>query len=216
MYLSRSVAGGNLAEASSLPVLAEEDKQIRTSRSLPNNKTWHHRVTFYSDHQSAWDGRANLVAAALKNGNAAIVILSASHHHEFLSRLQACGVDVNAVIEQGRYVAQDVARALSLVMVNDLPDPASFSTLAGELIARAAASLGGDTSRVVVCGEGTTLLWEQGNEEGVVRLEHLWDEMAKDYGIQVHCGYQSSSFEGEGERNVFERICAEHSAVLSV
>jgi hypothetical protein len=130
--------------------------------------------------------------------------------------LQAHGVDVNAVIEQGRYVAQDVARALSLVMVNDLPDPANFSKLAGELIARAAVSLGGDTSRVVVCGEGTTLLWEQGNEEGVVRLEHLWDEMAKDWGIQAHCGYLSSSFDGEGKRDVFERVCAEHSSVISV
>ena len=99
-------------------------------------------------------------------------------------------------------------------MVNDLPDPLRFSKLAGELIARAAASVAGDTSRVFMCGEGTTLLWGQGNEEGVVQLEHLRDEMAKTYGIQVHCGYLLSSFHGETVRSAFGRICAEHSVVL--
>ena len=213
-YLSRSVAEANFSQ-SSLPPLAEEQQRIRSPRPLRNEKSRFHEVAFYADDRSAWGGRARVAAEALNNGNAALVVASASHHGQFLSRLQAHGVDVNAVIEQGRYVAQDVARALSSVMVNDLPDPDNFSKLAGDLIARAAISLGGDTSRVVVCGEGTTRLWEQGNEEGVVRLERLWDEMAKDYGIQVHCGYLASGFDGEGERELFERICAEHSSVRS-
>jgi CheY-like chemotaxis protein len=212
-YRSTSVADANFVEASASAALANERK-LTQRQQLPTEKGWYHEVGFYPDDGSVWDARADLVRAALRNGNAAVVIASESHRSEFLSRLQAYGVDVRMAIEQARYIAQDVTAALSSLMVNDLPDPLRFSKLAGELIARAAASVAGDTSRVFVCGEGATLLWEQGNEEGVVQLEHLWNEMAKNHGIQVHCGYLLSSFHGETVRNAFGRICAEHSVVL--
>jgi CheY-like chemotaxis protein len=213
-YRSKSVADANIVETSVSPALANDRKPIQKGQQLRTEKGWYHEVGFYPDDGSVWDARADLVRAALKNGNAAVVIASESHHSEFLSRLQACGVDVRAAIEQGWYIAHEVTAALSSMMVNDLPDPLRFSNLAGELIARAAARVTGDTSRVFVCGEGPTLLWEQGNEEGAVQLEHLWDEMAKNYGIQVHCGYLLSSFHGETMRSVLGRICAEHSVVL--
>ena len=213
-YRSTSVADANFVETSVSPALSNERKLIQKRQQLRAEKGWYHEVGFYPDDGSVWDARADLVRAALKNGNAAVVIASETHHREFLSRLQAYGVNVRVAIEQARYVAQDVTAALSSLMVNDLPDPLRFSKLAGELIARAAASVAGDTSRVFVCGEGATLLWEQGNEEGVVQLEHLWNEMAKNHGIQVHCGYLLSSFHGETVRNAFGRICAEHSVVL--
>jgi len=213
-YFSRSIAGG--MKASSLPSLVEA--RIPTPARLPlrDKKSRHHEVGFYADDRSAWDGRINFIAAALKNGNAAVVIASASHQNEFLSRLQASGIEVSAAIGKGRYFSQDVGDALHALMVNDLPDPDKFSTLAGELIERAGNSVDGNASRVFVCGEGTTLLWEQGNEEAVVRLERLWDEIAKVSGIHVHCGYLSSSFRTEIGKAAFHRICAEHSGILSL
>lgn len=213
-YFSRSIAGGT--KASSLPSLMEARTLTLARLPLRDKKSWHHEVGFYADDRSAWDARINFVVAALKNGNAAVVIASASHHNEFLSRLQACGIKVRAAIEQGRYFAHDVDDALRTLIVNSLPDPEKFSRLAGELIERAANSVDGDASRVFVCGEGTTLLWEHGNEEAVVRLERLWDERAKGYGIHVHCGYLSSSFRTEIEKAAFHRICAEHAGVLSL
>jgi DNA-binding NarL/FixJ family response regulator len=215
-YLSRRLLKDNLAESSASPMLVNEPKLILNQRSLRNENSRHHVVGFYADGRSLWDARIEFVRAALKNGNASVLIASESHCNEFISGLQAYGVGVSAAIEQGRYIAQDVTEALSSLMVNDLPDPVKFSRLAGELIARAATSVDGNASRVFVSGEATALLYEQGNEAGVVRLEHLWDEMAKDYGIQVHCGYLLSSFQSETGKDTFGRICAEHSAVLSV
>lgn len=215
-YLSRSVAGANLAEASSPLVLREERKLVPAGPPLHNEKTWHHEVGFYANDRSLWDARVDFVRAALTNGNAAVLIASESRQRECVSRLQGHGVDVRAAIEQGRYIAQDAVDALSSFIVNDLPDPAKFSKVATELITKAAISVDGDISRVFVCGEATTLLWEQGNEEGVVRLEHLWDEMTRTCTVQVHCGYPLSSFHGEAGRDVYGKICAEHSAVLSL
>ena len=100
-------------------------------------------------------------------------------------------------------------------MVNDLPDPVLFSKVTGNLVARTAKSVEGDHARVAACGECAPLLWERGNAEGAVRLERLWDEIARSYGVQVLCGYPQSSFQGPTEGDTFDRICAEHSSVLS-
>jgi len=48
-----------------------------------------------------------------------------------------------------------------------------------------------------------------------IRLEHLWDEIAKSYDVEVLCGYPLGSVQGVMDSRIFERICAEHSVVHS-
>ena len=122
---------------------------------------------------------------------------------------------MSALIEQDRYVALDNAETIATFMVNDLPDPAQFSKVTGDLIARTAKSVEGEHARVAACGECAPLLWERGNTEGAVRLERLWDEIARSYGVQVFCGYPLGSFQGGTGSYTFEKICAEHSRVPS-
>jgi hypothetical protein len=123
-------------------------------------------------------------------------------------------VDVSGAIEQGRYVALDNSETVSTFLVNDLPDPAKFSKVAHDLIARTAESVRGEHARIAACGECAPLLLERGNIEGAVRLEQLWDGIARSYGVQVLCGYQQSSFQFRTGSPTFERICAEHSSIL--
>jgi DNA-binding NarL/FixJ family response regulator len=214
-YLSRSIATSSFVEASPASILMGEYNLI-PDPLLRDEESWYHEVGFYPDNRSLWDARINFVRDALKGGNAAALIASESHHREFLSRLQVNGVDVRAAIEQGRYIALNVADALSRLMVNNLPDPIKFSKLVGELITKAAIGVDGDISRVFVCGEGTTLLWEQGHEEGLIQLEHLWDELARKCGLHVHCGYLLHKFHSKSGKVAFGRICAEHSVVLAL
>jgi hypothetical protein len=56
-------------------------------------------------------------------------------------------------------------------------------------------------------------LWAQGKAEAAVQLEHLWDEIAKKYDMATLCGYVLKSFQREQESNIYEKICAGHSAV---
>jgi hypothetical protein len=55
----------------------------------------------------------------------------------------------------------------------------------------------------------------QGNAEAAIRLEHLWNEIAKSYDLDVFCGYPLSSFHGGIGSHSFDRLCALHSAVPS-
>ena len=174
-----------------------------------------HNVGFYSDDASLLDGFTRFIGAALKSGSAAIVIATESHRDSLLLRLQAHGLDIGAAIEQGRYISLDAAETLSTFMVNDQPDPVRFLKAVENTIMAAAKAAKGERPRVIACGECAPLLWAQGNAEAAIRVEHLWGEIAEIYDLDTLCGYPLSRLQAEPDSLIFQRICAEHSAVHS-
>ena len=178
-------------------------------------KIAHHEVVFYSDDRRFLDDLTQFIGAALKAGNAAIVVATKSHRDSLLPRLQAYGLDISAAIEQGRYIALDAADALSTFMINGMPDPARFLNLFGNLIVTAARAANGEQARVAVFGEGVHLLWARGNAEAAIRVESLTDQIPKTCDVDIRCGYSLGSVQGGMESHIFQRICAEHSAVHS-
>lgn len=112
-----------------------------------------HEVWFCSDDRSFLDDVTLFVGAALRDGNAAIVVATESHRERLLSRLRAHGLDIGAAIEQGRYIALDAADAVSTFMFNDMPDPTRFLELADRLITTASKSASQEHPRVALCGE---------------------------------------------------------------
>jgi DNA-binding NarL/FixJ family response regulator len=173
-----------------------------------------HDAGFYSDDRCFLDRLTQFIGAALTTGNAAIFVATESHRDSLLPRLQEYGLDVAAAIQQGRYIALDAADAVSTFMVNDLPDPARFLDMADNLITAAAKSAVGEHPRVAMCGECDPPLWTVGKGEAAIRLEQLWNVVAKRYDVDILCGYPLSSFHCEQDSHIFQKICAEHSAVF--
>jgi DNA-binding NarL/FixJ family response regulator len=175
-----------------------------------------HEAQCYSDDASFLDGFSYFIGAALKAGNAVIVVATESHRDSLLPRLQGLGLDMAAAIGLRRYISLDAADTLSTFMVNDLPDPVRFFKVVGDLMLSAARAAKGEHPRVAACGECAALLWAQGKSEAAIREEQLWDEIAKTYDVDILCGFPSRSFQSEKDSNIFRRICAEHSAVYSL
>jgi DNA-binding NarL/FixJ family response regulator len=175
--------------------------------------THSHEVAFYADDSSVVDGYARFIESSLKGGNAVIVVVTESHRASLIPRLEADDVNVAAAIEQGRYIPLDAADTLSRLTVNDIPDPARCTKVVGDLIMGAAKGVRGANGRLVVCGEIAPTLLSKGNGEGAIKLERLWDEITRGYGVHTLCGYLSSAFPHHEADPVFQRICAEHSAV---
>jgi DNA-binding NarL/FixJ family response regulator len=175
--------------------------------------TGSHEVEFYSDDAAFVVGFTRFIEAALESGNAVIVVATESHRKSLLQGLREHGVDIVAAVKQGCYVSLDVVDTLSTFMVNDLPDPARFLKVAGNLVAAAAKASRGDRPRVATCGECAPILWEQGKADAALEVEHLWDEIAKSCNVDILCGYILNSFQREHESHIYERICAKHSAV---
>jgi DNA-binding NarL/FixJ family response regulator len=216
-FVGRRFEGHNFTEASVAPTRAStRDNEVVAGLQRQAVETAsRHEVEFYSDDASLLYGFTQFIGIALKTGNAVIVIATELHRVSLLPRLQAHGVDIGAAIEEGRYISLDAADTLSTFMVDGVPDPVRLLKVAGNLILSAAKAAKGEHPHVAVCGEGAPLLWAQGNAEGAVRLEHLWDEIAKSYDLDVFCGYPLASFQSEMGRDVFNRLCAAHSAVHS-
>ncbi len=175
----------------------------------------HHEVQFYSDDALLLDKFACFIAVALKSGCAAIAVITESHRDGLVSRLKAQGVDVDAATQQGTYIQLDVNKTLSRFMVNDMPDEARFFPVVGGLIEAAANAAKREHPRIVACGECSPVLWAEGNADAAIRVEQLWDTVGKTFGVDILCGYALSSFHGEEDEDVFQSICAEHSAVYS-
>jgi len=174
-----------------------------------------HEVGFYSYDQPLFDDLTQFIGTALKTGNAAIVLATESHRDILLQRLQPYGLDIAAAIEEGRYIALDAADALATFMLRDIPEPVRFLKVLGELISTAATAVRPNRGRVSIFGEMCHLLWAQGNGEAAIQVEKLGNQLAKTHDIDILCGYSLNGVQTAIDKSIFERICAEHSAVRS-
>jgi DNA-binding response OmpR family regulator len=173
-----------------------------------------HEVQFYSDDAVFLDSFTHFIAAALEAGDVAIVVATESHRGSLMERLKAQGLNMDAAIRQGTYIPLDVTKTLSTFMVGDMPDPDRFFEVVGGLIRTAAKAGKSAHSRIAACGECAPLLWAEGKADAAIRVEQLWDQIATTYEVDILCGYALSSFDGEGDEQVFQSICAEHTAVF--
>ena len=174
-----------------------------------------HEVQFYSDDAVLLDTFARFIAVALRSGRVAIAVITEAHRNGLVLRLENQGLDLEAAIQQGTYIQLDVAKTLSTFMVNDMPDSARFFQVVSGLIEAAAEASRQEHHGVVACGECAPVLWAEGKADAAIRVEKLWDELGKAFGVNILCGYALSSFLGQQNEHAYQSICAEHSAVYS-
>jgi len=182
--------------------------------SIPASDDCMHLVQFHSDDESLLAGFSTFAESKLKTGNAVIAALSRSHLDSLFARLKACGPEIASALAQGRFFPLDVADLLASFMVKGSFDPDRFRKVVGDVVVAAAKTVQGDCSRVASCGEVAPTLLAEGKLEAAIQLEHLWHEMAKAGNIDTLCGYLMNPDQHDREREIYDRICAEHSAVL--
>ena len=190
----------------------------RVSARVPR-RTRRHEIELCSGETSLVDGFARFSEKALKAGDAVMVVATRAHRSLVDQRLRRNGVDLDGAVARGLYMSLDVADTLSTFMVNGWPDDARFWDSTRRLVAAsasAARAAGSEHSRVAACGECAGTLLAAGKLEAAVRLEHLWDELARDCELDILCGYSlSADFDDEQGSQCVQRICAEHSLVSS-
>jgi len=175
----------------------------------------HHEVQFYSDDTVLLERLVPFVAAALKRGDAAIVIATQSHRESLFQRLKWEGFDVDAVIKAGIYVAVDAAGAVAKYTVHGMPKSDRMLKLIGGLIEEAMKATKKEYPRVAIFGEGVSLLWEAGKADAAIRVEQMWNQLTATYEVDTLCGYKMSGTYGKEDTHDIKEICAAHSAVYS-
>jgi signal transduction histidine kinase len=181
---------------------------------LEGSGQYAHSVQFYADSAFFLDELSRYIGTALMAGDAAVVLATQTHRDGLARRLQSRGLDMTRMIEEGRYIALDAANTLASFMLDRSPDAALFAETMGVVLAQAAEAARGKRPHIAAFGEMVALLWEQGNTEGAIRLEQLWNNLIVLYPMSLRCAYPMSGFHRGDHSDSFLRICGEHSHVI--
>ena len=169
-----------------------------------------HFVQFYESDTFLVESVSKFIGTGLIMGDVVIVLATKAHREGFDERLREDGLVVAVAYERGQYISMDAAATLPEIMVEGLPDARRFSGVIGSLIARAEQ----EGRSVRIYGELVALLWADGNRAGAIRLEDLWNELARTHSFSLFCGYPMQGFDREAYETEFARICTQHSRVI--
>jgi len=92
----------------------------------------------------------------------------------FDGALGRAGIDVDAAIRAGRYLAFDADDLLSKFMVEGMPDARRFRDTIGSVMDYVAQ----DGREIRVFGEMVAVLCERGEGDAALALEDLWNQLA--------------------------------------
>jgi PAS domain S-box-containing protein len=169
-----------------------------------------HYARFYRDDQALVESVAHYLAGPLGKGGAAIVIATAQHMRDLDEYWVRTGVDTSGYLARGQLILLNAADTLASFMVDGAPSPARFSATVGALVAATAHQYG----RIAAFGEMVSLLWRDGNPHAAVKLEALWNELRREYGFSLLCGYSMHDCIGDACDDAFHAICDAHSHVI--
>ena len=178
------------------------------------NEQHYHAVQFYKDAQSLAGTVAKFLYDGLNIGEPAIIVATTKHAAAVTAELAVLGVDVQELRRTGELQVLDARKLLSAFMIGDRPDALMFRSNVGDVIERLCS--GRRPCPVRVYGEMVDLLWQDGNSEGAIRLEILWNQLASAYDFALLCGYAVGHFYKETARegSGMEDVCRHHSHVI--
>ena len=184
--------------------------------------SFEHLVQFYKNENYLTAYIADYFKAGLVAGDSCIMIATPAHREAVAHLLKSRGVDIDSHELDGKFVSLDAAATLVHFMHNNMPDAQSFS----EIIGNRVPVLG---RRVRAFGEMVALLWQDGNSEGAIALEKLWNDLGKIRKFSLLCAYPEHIIanglvadSSVPERSItnfyalepFRKICSEHSEVI--
>ena len=169
-----------------------------------------HFVQFYESDGFLLNSLSGFIGSAINSGVPAVVVATKAHRDGLEELMRANSVDVTNALASGKYIALDAAETLSKFMIGDVPEPKRFNEVLGGVIS----SVTDGRSRVRAFGEMVALLWAEGNHEGALRLEELWNDLQKAHAFSLFCAYPMNGFGSERYTTPHDGVCTVHSRVL--
>jgi hypothetical protein len=173
-----------------------------------------HIVQLYQDQHFLNRAVCRFAAAALANGEAVILVPTLAHWNAFHPRLEAEGVDVEAVQGRGQLTVVDADELLPRFMREAMPDAPVFLGLAADVIAQARGA--GRYPKVRWWGEMVNVLWERGDVAASMTLEDLFDQLAHGHDIAIFCSFLMDNFNGDVHARMLPRLGENHSHLIPV
>ena len=171
-----------------------------------------HAVQFYESDDYLVGAVATFLATGIAEGRAGVVVATEAHRRDIARELHRHGFDVAFLDREYQLVMVDAGRALASFMIGGMPD---------ELLARASvdpvlrrAALNSNGGRPIVYGEMVDILWSGGDRAAAIRLEEIWNELARYHPMDLLCSYRLDGFASAADSAGFADVCRAHSVVV--
>ena len=152
------------------------------------------------------------LSEGIRAGQPLIIVATESHRKQFAGELRRLGFDADEHYFGSNAIWLDARGTLSEFMEGGMPDRERFEATLGPVFGR----LLGNRSYLVAraYGEMVDVLWKDGNIEGAIALEEMWNALAARYSFTLLCAYAMGNFYKEAHTASFQRICAQHTHAL--
>lgn len=171
-----------------------------------------HAVQIYGDVDELAESVAAYLVAGFEAGDPGLVIATSEHTRRYSERLAAAGWDASQIEQSGLLVVADAEETLDSFMVRDEPLPEVFEQVVGGLLDGVAERF--PDGHVRAFGEMVNVLCERGLPDAAIRLEELWNAMARKRRFSLLCGYQLNLFDRRSQVDTLPHVCRAHSHVL--
>jgi PAS domain S-box-containing protein len=168
-----------------------------------------HNVQFYEDERFLFSSVSAFVTEGLEASQPILVIATEAHRRGIEAEIRRTGSRADA--DGHEVVWLDARETLAAFMEGGVPNRELFEATVGNVVDR----LMDKRSYIVVraYGEMVDLLWKDGNIEGAIALEDLWNGLAGKYRFNLLCAYSMGNFFKETHAHAFGQICNAHGRV---
>ena len=169
-----------------------------------------HDVNFYRTDEALVKSVVEFLAAGIRVGQPIIVISTDQHRRAFAAALRARRLDPDVLLAGRLAVWLDARETLNTFMEGALPSRELFMATVGSVFEKLL-----DKRQYLLVrafGEMVDLLWKDGNTEGAILLEQLWNELAMKYKYSLLCGYSIDNFLHEAGVAAVRRVCEHHTS----
>jgi hypothetical protein len=144
-----------------------------------------HFVQFYRDDSELIEALRSFVADGVWRFERVLIIATPEHRALLEERLQRKQLDLGSLESTRQVTVIDARECLRRFIVNGRPDgPRFFATVGEDVRQRIGAG-----RRLRAFGEMVDVLWRDGNREGALELEALWNDLGRDYSFTLFCAY---------------------------
>lgn len=146
----------------------------------------------------------------LRRGNSIVVIATPARRERYLDRLQAARFHTKALRGSGQLDLIDVATLLEQFMLDGTPHGARFQGALSAVFERVQPFGRG----IRVYTELADTLWQQGNTDAAIRVEELWNALARVHSFALYCGYAMDTHSEQSFTGPLEDVGRAHSDIL--
>jgi hypothetical protein len=146
-----------------------------------------HLVYPHTDDAHLAEAVGLFASAGLRQGEAVILIMAASHCQPIRERLEREGLNLAELESTGQLVCGSAEKLIPSFLIDGIVDEHRFKTTFGAMIEKAR-SFNGKRHSVRVFGEMVDLLW-QSNPRITQRIEELWNEVIDAHSVPLLCAY---------------------------